>query len=54
LRQRGIFVPAVRYPSVGRKRARLRITLSAAHTDDDVTRLIEALHACGVREPLAP
>jgi 8-amino-7-oxononanoate synthase len=43
LRQRGIFVPAIRYPSVARGQARLRITLSASHTHTDITALGEAL-----------
>jgi len=43
LRDRGLFIPAVRYPTVARGKARLRLTLSAAHTDEDVARLLEAL-----------
>jgi 8-amino-7-oxononanoate synthase len=42
---RGIFVPAIRYPAVARKQARLRITLSAAHTPDQVSQLARALSA---------
>ncbi|MDR2874405.1 MAG: 8-amino-7-oxononanoate synthase [Methylobacillus sp.] len=45
LRARGILVPAIRPPTVPQGTARLRITLSAAHTADDVRRLIAALHA---------
>jgi 8-amino-7-oxononanoate synthase len=37
----GIFVPAIRPPSV--KEPRLRITLTAAHTEDDIARLIKTL-----------
>ena len=44
LRERGIRVAAIRPPTVPDGTARLRITLSAAHTAADVTRLIEALH----------
>ena len=45
LLERGLLVPAIRTPTVPADTARLRITLSAAHSDEDVARLIEALHA---------
>ncbi|MEH6493671.1 8-amino-7-oxononanoate synthase [Halopseudomonas sp.] len=45
LRQRGILVTAIRPPTVPRGTARLRVTLSAAHTEDDVTQLLQALEA---------
>lgn len=45
LRTRGIWVPAIRPPTVPQGTARLRITLSAAHTSQDVSELLEALHA---------
>ena len=45
LLQRGLLVPAIRTPTVPVGTARLRITLSAAHSADDVAQLIEALHA---------
>jgi glycine C-acetyltransferase/8-amino-7-oxononanoate synthase len=43
LQARGIFVPAIRHPSVARGAARLRITLTASHTRDQVSRLGRAL-----------
>jgi 8-amino-7-oxononanoate synthase len=43
LRKAGIFVPAVRYPTVARGQARLRLTLTAAHTAQDVEVLLAAL-----------
>ncbi len=44
LRERGLYVPAIRYPTVARDQARLRVTLSAAHTRDHVDRLVAALN----------
>ena len=43
LREQNIFVPAIRYPTVARGKARLRVTLTAAHSADDVATLARAL-----------
>ncbi|MEW6214246.1 MAG: 8-amino-7-oxononanoate synthase [Nitrospirota bacterium] len=41
LYEKGIFAPAIRPPTV--KEPRIRITVTAAHTEEDIERLIEAL-----------
>jgi 7-keto-8-aminopelargonate synthetase-like enzyme len=43
LREQNIFVPAIRYPTVARGAARLRVTVTAAHSADDVAKLTRAL-----------
>jgi 7-keto-8-aminopelargonate synthetase-like enzyme len=43
LRSRGIFVPAIRHPSVARGSARLRVTVTAAHSTAEVAKLARAL-----------
>jgi 8-amino-7-oxononanoate synthase len=43
LREQHIFVPAIRYPTVARGKARLRVTLTASHSAKDVATLAQAL-----------
>jgi 8-amino-7-oxononanoate synthase len=43
LQGRGFFVPAIRYPTVAKGSARLRVTASAAHEDPQVRSLAQAI-----------
>ena len=45
LYEQGIWVPAIRPPTVPANTARLRVTLSAAHNGDDVAQLARAFNA---------
>ncbi|MCY3020751.1 MAG: 8-amino-7-oxononanoate synthase [Planctomycetota bacterium] len=52
----GIYVPAVRYPTVKKGHARLRISMSASHTLDDCTALLagfETFRTAGAAAPAA-
>jgi 8-amino-7-oxononanoate synthase len=46
---RGLFVPAIRYPTVARGAARLRISLSASHEPAHVGNLLASLQELGLR-----
>ncbi len=41
----GLLLPAIRYPTVARGRARLRVSLRADHTPSDIGKLVEGLAA---------
>ena len=43
LRERGFLIPAIRYPTVPRGSARLRVALSASHADKDIDAFNRAL-----------
>lgn len=44
LRGQGVFIPAIRYPTVARGEARLRLTVTAAHSAEDIATLATVLH----------
>ena len=48
LARRGVLVPAIRPPTVPAGTSRLRITVSAAHTDADLELLIDSLRRVGL------
>jgi 8-amino-7-oxononanoate synthase len=48
LRHQGIFIPAIRYPTVARGQARLRLTLTASHTAADIQILAAAFERTGL------
>jgi 8-amino-7-oxononanoate synthase len=50
LRGQNIFVPAIRFPTVARGAARLRVTLTAAHSEADVAELVAALAQLKIKD----
>jgi 8-amino-7-oxononanoate synthase len=48
LRDRGLLISAIRPPTVPAGTSRLRVTLSAAHSEEQVDRLLEELNLCQV------
>jgi 8-amino-7-oxononanoate synthase len=52
LQRQGFFVPAIRYPTVAKGTARLRITVSAAHTVNQIVALCDAIKKLSAEDPL--
>jgi 8-amino-7-oxononanoate synthase len=50
----GLLVPAIRPPTVAEGTCRLRVAVSAAHTSEQLDRLVDALAKAGVPEAFAP
>ena len=48
LAELGVYIPAIRYPTVPRGEAMLRLTITALHTDADIDRLEQALRNTGL------
>ncbi|MEN3111973.1 8-amino-7-oxononanoate synthase [Uliginosibacterium paludis] len=53
LEERGLYVPAIRPPTVPQGSARLRVSLTAAHSEADVDRLLEAMREARTDMPSA-
>ena len=47
LLERGVYAPAIRWPTVPRGEERLRLTVSAAHSEEQLDHIVEALGALG-------
>jgi 8-amino-7-oxononanoate synthase len=44
MREKGFFIPAVRFPTVSRGKARLRLTLTASHTPEEIDGFFKVLN----------
>ena len=51
LEEEGLFVPAIRYPTVAKGTERLRVTISAIHTKEQIKRLATGLLRFTVSQP---
>lgn len=47
--EKGVFIPAIRTPAVAKNQARLRMTLSAIHTDEELEKALDVL-GCSAKE----
>ncbi len=54
LYDRGIFVPAIRYPTVPKGKARLRVTVTAGHAGDEMGRFLEVFASASRGRNAAP
>jgi 8-amino-7-oxononanoate synthase len=54
LADEGLLVPAIRYPTVARRQARLRFTVSAAHTPEDLHTALAAVQRAFQRTGFRP
>lgn len=50
----GVFAPAIRPPTVPKGTARIRVTVSAHHSDEDIDCAIEVIAGCARRRGLIP
>ncbi len=46
LLERGVFAPAIRYPTVARGSERIRLTVSARHTPTEIDQILDAFGPC--------
>jgi 8-amino-7-oxononanoate synthase len=51
LYEAGLFVPAIRYPTVPKGKARLRVTVTAAHSAQDIQKFLDVVGATSLSRP---